>query len=148
MNLKKFNKYVFLFWFGGSFYVTIEVIYRQYSHISMLILAGLVFIIVDLLNEVWSWELQLIWQVLIGTAIATIGEFITGCIVNLWLGLNVWDYSNLPFNLYGQICPQFVLLWIPIILLAIILADVIRWRFFNEDRPRYWIGNKLIEFNL
>ena len=144
--MKQFGKYAFLLWFGGSFYVTLEVLYRQYSHVSMLILAGLVFIIVDLLNEIWSWELQLIWQILIGAAIATLGEFVTGCIVNLWLELNVWDYSSLPFNLYGQICPQFTLIWIPIILLAIVLGDVIRWRFFNEERPRYWIGSKLIQF--
>lgn len=134
---KQLAKYAYLFWFGGSFYVTLEVIYRQYSHISMLILAGLVFIIIDLLNEIWGWETSLILQILVGTAIATIGEFITGCIVNLWLGLNVWDYSYLPFNLFGQVCLQFTLIWIPIILLAIVLGDVIRWRFFNEEKPRY-----------
>lgn len=139
-------KYAFLMWFGGSFYVTLEVIYRQYSHISMLILAGLVFITVDLLNEIWSWELQLVWQILIGTVIATLGEFVTGCIVNLWLGLNVWSYEGMWGNVLGQICPQFTLIWMPIILLAIVLADVIRWKFFNEERPRYWIGNKLIQF--
>lgn len=134
---KQLAKYAYLFWFGGSFYVTLEVIYRQYSHISMLILAGLVFIIIDLLNEIWGWETSLILQILVGTVIATIGEFITGCVVNLWLGLNVWDYSNLPFNLYGQVCLQFMLIWMPIILLAIVLGDVIRWRFFNEEKPRY-----------
>lgn len=134
---KQLAKYAYLFWFGGSFYVTLEVVYRQYSHVSMLILAGLVFIIIDLLNEIWGWETSLILQVLVGTVIATISEFITGCIVNLWLGLNVWDYSNLPFNLYGQVCLQFTLIWMPIILLAIVLGDVIRWRFFNEEKPRY-----------
>lgn len=143
---KQLFKYAFLMWFGGSFYVTLEVIYRQYSHISMLILAGLVFIAVDLLNEIWSWELQLVWQILIGTVIATLGEFVTGCIVNLWLGLNVWSYEGMWGNVLGQICPQFTLIWMPIILLAIVLADVIRWKFFNEERPRYWIGNKLIQF--
>lgn len=135
--LKQLAKYAYLFWFGGSFYVTLEVIYRQYSHISMLMLAGLVFIIIDLLNEIWGWETSLILQILLGTAIATISEFITGCVVNLWLGLNVWDYSNLPFNLYGQVCLQFTLIWMPIILLAIVLGDVIRWRFFDEEKPRY-----------
>ena len=71
--------------------------------------------------------------------IATIGEFVTGCIVNLWLGWNVWDYSNMPYNLLGQICPQFIALWVSISLLAIVLDDVIRWRFFNEEKPRYKI---------
>lgn len=147
MNKKSiFMKYLFLFWFGGSFYITLEVFYRMYSHYSMFLLAGTVFIIVDGLNEVWSWETGLIKQVLIGTIIALIGEFVTGCIVNLWLGLNIWDYSDLPFNLLGQICPQFALVWMPIILIAIILGDVIRWKFFNEETPRYKIGNKYFSF--
>ena len=135
--MKQFGKYAFLFWFGGSFYVSLEVIYRQRSHYAMLILAGLVFIIVDLFNEIWKWDTSLILQVAVGTIVATIGEFIVGCIVNLWLGWNIWDYSDKWGNILGQICPQFTLLWIPLILVAIVLADVIRWRFFNEEKPKY-----------
>lgn len=145
VNMKQFGKYTFLFWFGGSFYVTLEVLWKERSHWTMLVLAGLVFITIGLLNQIWGWETGLIKQVLVGTAIATVGEFITGCIVNLWLGWNIWDYSDLKFNIFGQITPQFIALWIPITLLAIILDDVIRWRFFNEERPRYWVGNKLIQ---
>lgn len=135
--MKQLNKYAFLMWFGGSFYVTLETFWRGYSHWTMFVLAGVVFIAIGLLNEIWSWETSLYLQVAAGTVIATIGEFITGCIVNLWLGWNVWDYSELPFNILGQITPQFILLWIPISLLAIVLDDIIRWRFFNENRPRY-----------
>lgn len=135
--MEQFGKYAFLFWFGGSSYVSLEVIYRQRSHYTMLILAGLVFIIVDLFNEIWKWNTSLIIQVAVGTIVATIGEFIVGCIVNLWLGWNIWDYSDKWGNILGQICPQFTLLWIPLILVAIVLADVIRWRFFNEEKPKY-----------
>ena len=103
------------------------------------ILSGLVFIAIGALNNLWGWNVSLIIQTLAGTAIATIGEFVTGCIVNLWLGWNVWDYSNMPYNLLGQICPQFITLWVPISLIAIVIDDVIRWRFFNEEKPRYKI---------
>lgn len=132
------SKYAFLMWFGGSFYVTLEVFFRARSHWSMFLLAGIVFIAIGLLNELWTWRTSLVLQILIGTLIATIGEFITGCIVNLWLGWNVWDYSNLPFNLLGQICPQFIALWIPISFIAVIIDDVIRWRFFDEEKPHYY----------
>ena len=144
--MKQLGKYAFLFWFGGSFYVTLEVIWRGYSHWSMLVLAGLVFIAIGLLNKVWGWETGLILQMAVGTMMATVGEFITGCIVNIWLGWNVWDYSELPFNFLGQICPQFIALWFPISLVAIVLDDVIRWRFYDEGKPRYWIGNHCFEF--
>lgn len=135
--MKKLFKYLYLFWFGGSFYITLEVLYRSRSHWAMGVLAGIVFILVDLLNEVWGWDTSLILQIFIGTAIATAGEFVTGCIVNLWLNWNIWDYSNLPGNILGQICPQFTAIWVPIILLAIVLGDVVRWKFFNEERPHY-----------
>lgn len=135
--MKQLPKYVFLFWFGGSFYITLEVLWRGYSHWTMGVLAGIVFIAIGLLNKVWGWETSLILQTIVGVLIATVGEFVTGCVVNLWLGWNVWDYSNMWGNVLGQICPQFILLWIPITLIAIILDDVIRWRFFNEEKPRY-----------
>lgn len=141
-------KYLYLFWFGGSFYITLETIWRGYSHWTMGVLAGIIFIIIGLLNKIWGWETDLIKQVSIGAIIATIFEFFAGCILNLWLELNIWDYSNMPGNILGQICPQFFLLWIAISLLAIILDDVIRWRFYNEEKPRYYIGGKKIfEFN-
>lgn len=131
------SKYAFLFWFGGSTYVTLEVLWRRYSHWTMLLLAGLIFIIVGLLNEIWSWEFKFRYQVLISTGIATILELFTGLIVNVCLGWNVWDYSDVPFNFLGQICLPYTLLWVILSAVAIILDDVIRWKFFGEERPHY-----------
>lgn len=130
-------KYLFLFWFGGSTYCTIEVLYRGYSHWTMLVLSGFLFIIIGLLNELWQWGTRFWIQALVATAIATVSEFIAGCIINILLGWNVWDYSNLPGNILGQVCPQFSFLWIFISSIAIILDDVIRWKFFGEEKPRY-----------
>lgn len=130
-------KYLFLFWFGGSTYVTLEVLWRGYSHWTMLLLAGIVFIILGLLNEIWDWNDSLVKQVIVGTTIATVLEFITGCIVNLWLGWNVWDYTGIPGNILGQVCLPFIILWAIISLVAIVIDDVIRWKFFGEEEPRY-----------
>lgn len=132
-------KYLFLFWFGGSTYVTLEVLWRGYSHWTMLVLAGFVFIIIGLLNELWNWSTSFILQLITGTSIATISELLTGVIVNLWMGWNVWDYSDLPGNFLGQICPQFTILWLFISAIAIVLDDIIRWKFFGEEKPHYSI---------
>ncbi|MBQ3003172.1 MAG: hypothetical protein IJD82_05525, partial [Clostridia bacterium] len=43
-------------------------------------------------------------------------EFVTGLIVNHWLHLSVWDYSDVPLNLLGQICLPFSLVWFVITL--------------------------------
>ena len=59
--------------------------------------------VIGLINEVFPWDFGLLWQSLIGSVIITACEFITGVIVNIWLGLGVWDYSTLPFNILGQI---------------------------------------------
>lgn len=103
----------------------------------MLVLAGFLFIIIGLLNEFWGWETSFWIQVYIATIIATVSEFFAGCIINILLGWNVWDYSNLPGNILGQVCPQFSFLWIFISSIAIVLDDAIRWKFFGEEKPRY-----------
>lgn len=128
-------KYAFLFWFGGSTYVTFEVFFRGYSHWTMFLLSGILFLYIDTLNEIWDWNI--VTQTLCGTLSVVVAEFLAGCVLNLWLGLNIWDYSDMPLNLMGQICLPFAALWIPIVVLAIVLSDVIRWRFFGEEKPHY-----------
>lgn len=105
----------------------------------MLVLAGFVFVFIGLLNEIWNWETSFILQSAIGSIIATIFELFTGIVVNLWLDWNVWDYSDLPGNFMGQVCPQFAILWFFISAIAIVLDDVIRWKFFREEKPHYSI---------
>lgn len=38
-------------------------------------------------------------------------EFVVGLIVNVAWKQNVWDYSNLPLNIMGQVCLPFSILW-------------------------------------
>ena len=38
-------------------------------------------------------------------------EFVVGCLVNKVFHLNVWDYSRQRFNLGGQICLLYSVLW-------------------------------------
>ena len=54
--------------------------------------------------------MPLVLQQLIAATGITVIEFIFGLILNVWLGLNMWDYSNMPGNVLGQICPQFMVL--------------------------------------
>lgn len=131
------NKYLFLLDVGGLLYILIELIWRGRSHWTMFLLGGICFIYLGLINEVLPWSMPLWQQILIGAIGITILEFVTGCIVNLWLGWGVWDYSGLPGNLLGQICPQYFVLWLPVALAGIVLDDWIRYRKFGEERPHY-----------
>lgn len=136
-TLKLLSKYLFLFAVGGIIYYNIEILWRGYSHWTMFVLGGIAFLFCGIINEFTAWEYPLWKQVLRADAFVVVAEFITGCIVNLWLGWNVWDYSNLPLNLLGQSCPQFALLFAPLCLIAIILDDYLRYWFFKEEKPRY-----------
>lgn len=134
---KQINKHLILFLIGGIAYVGIELLWRGYSHWTMFILGGLCFICCGLLNEIIPWEMVLSKQMLIGAVIVTLLEFLTGMIVNVKLGWNVWDYSNLPLNICGQICPIFFIAWYYVSGLAIILDDYLRYWLFHEEKPHY-----------
>lgn len=139
--MKKLYKYMVLLATGGILYVLLELIWRGRSHWTMFLLGGICFVCLGLINELIPWEMPLWQQILIGSCIITLLEFLTGCIVNLWLGWDVWDYSMLPGNVLGQICPQFFLLWMPVSLLAIVLDDWMRYWWWGEERPHYHFKN-------
>lgn len=137
MRIKQPLKLFILALIGGSLYVLIELAWRGHSHISMFILGAICFVLLGEINEYISWELGLFWQMLIGAGIITVFELTVGLIVNKWLKLEVWDYSNLQFNFMGQICLQFSLAWILISGVAIILDDYLRYWMFGEETPHY-----------
>ena len=140
MKQSKIKKYEFLFFVGATIYVIIEKLYRGYSHWTMFLLGGICFIALGLINEVIPWDMPLLLQMFIGGIIITVLEFITGCVVNLWLGWNVWNYSELPFNLLGQISLFSSIGWVGLSLVGLVLDDFIRWKFFSEDKPHYrWL---------
>ena len=69
--------------------------------------------------------------------IITVLEFIFGVVLNIWLGLQIWDYSGMPLNIMGQICLPFTVAWYFLSAAAIILDDYIRYWLFGEEKPRY-----------
>lgn len=137
--MKKLSKYAILFAIGGVLYCLIEILWRGYTHWTMGIVGGICFILIGLINNsrFFYHLMPFKQQMLIGGLIVTIVEFIAGCILNLWLGLNIWDYSEVPFNILGQICLPYMLLWILLSAVAIVLDDYLRYWIFHEDKPKY-----------
>lgn len=139
MQLKQILKLCVLALIGGITYMLIELAWRGYSHISMFILGSICFLLLGGINEFLPWELGFVWQMLIGTGIVTILELIFGIVVNVWLELEVWDYSNLPFNFMGQICLPFSFAWTLLSGVAIVVDDYLRYLLFGEEKPHYKI---------
>ena len=139
MQLKQILKLCVLALIGGITYMLIELAWRGYSHISMFILGSICFLLLGGINEFLPWELGFVWQMLIGAGIVTILELIFGIVVNVWLELEVWDYSNLPFNFMGQICLPFSFAWTLLSGVAIVVDDYSRYLLFGEEKPHYKI---------
>jgi len=125
-------------WFiiGSSYYV-LEGIWRGSSNIVMLFIGGLCGMFVGLINEhpVFC-KLKIYQQSIIGVLITLFIEFITGWVLNIQLGLGIWDYSNLKFNLMGQISLLYGLLWFMVMPLVIWFDDWLRFKLYAEKEPK------------
>jgi len=119
---------------GGVIYNLLELLWRGYSHWSMTIAGGLCCIIIHFINQKWI-KKNIFFRCLIGCAVITAVEFAIGIIVNRILMLNVWDYSNMSFNVLGQICPVFSLLWFVLSFPICYFSNVIRY-FFDSIETR------------
>lgn len=104
---EKLSEYLFMGALGGTLYYMIEIIFRGYSHWSMFLLGGICFIFFAQQGLWTKWREPLWKQVLWCTAFVVSAEFITGIIVNKVMGWNVWNYTDQPFHLMGQICFPF-----------------------------------------
>ena len=136
-NLKIVFKYAILFVVGGMAYCGIELLWRGRTHWTMFIVGGICFLFCGSINEFFGWDLAL-WKQMLICAVGVTGiEFLSGIIINIIFKLNVWDYSNLPFNVMGQISLLFSVLWFFLSAVAIALDDYLRYWWFDEEKPHY-----------
>ena len=99
-----------VFLLGAGAYGTMEVLFRGYTHWTMLITGGACVLTMYYMQD-WILNLPVVLGALAGSLIITFYEFFVGVLVNLKLGWQVWDYSALPGNILGQICPAFTAIW-------------------------------------
>lgn len=117
-----------VFLLGGVIYSLIEVTFRGFTHWSMTLTGGLCLLIMFRRFTARPNE-PLLVKSLFGAITITVLEFIAGCIVNLWLGWGVWDYSGMMFNLFGQICLPFSVLWFFLSVPAVLICNYLGRRF-------------------
>ena len=95
---------------GASGYYLLEILWRGRSHWSMAVLGGFCFLLFYSLNTFFHFK-RLWHSCFCGAVLITALEFACGCLVNLTLSWNVWDYSRSRFHVLGQICLEYSCLW-------------------------------------
>ena len=134
---------VLMWTWGGAVYFLLEVAYKTFrgepESISwtMLVLAAILCIPIERAGAEMPWDIPLWIQAAGCAALVTATELMAGLVLNVWLELGVWDYSDLWGNLWGQICPQFAAIWWGLCLVFIPVFDWIRYAVAGGERPYY-----------
>lgn len=132
LKVKRLYELSGTFFFGGILYGAVETLWRGYTHPTMLFAGGLAFSVIYCIDgehpRLKPWK-----RMASGAAVITLTELIFGVVLNLLLGLDVWDYSGLPYNLFGQICVLYSLLWAILSVPAFALCRLVRGALGNRS---------------
>ena len=124
---------------GGIVYYFSEILCRGYSHFSMLICGGLSFLFVGKIGVKILFSkpisiVSILKIMLVGSMIITTLEYITGMIVNVMYGLKVWDYSDMKYNVNGQICLLYSFFWALISLICVCIYNILEEYLFKKNQ--------------
>lgn len=122
---------------GGALYGLLEILWRGHTHWTMVLLAAVLCIPLDLANNYLPWEWPLWLQSVLGGLTVTVAELVAGLVLNIWLGLGIWDYTAQWGNLWGQICPAYTALWCLLAGAMIVLFDYMDYWLGGGERPHY-----------
>ncbi len=138
-TMNPIQAYIIMFLTGGFLYCGIEILYRGYSHISMLIAGGICFLLVGVIQNILGESSSIIGQMVICGIMITSVELIIGIIVNRHMHLNVWDYSGEQYNFKGQICLLYSNMWFLLSGPMIIVHDYMKYHLLGIQIPHYKI---------
>lgn len=113
-----------IFLAGSCAYPTLEMLWRGRTHYSMALAGG---VCLYLINKICCEKLadrKIFLRCVAGSAIITGVEFGIGVIFNDILKMNVWDYSDMPLNIFGQVCLPYSVLWLALTVPAMALCEM------------------------
>lgn len=123
MNKKIIFSQIILFLIGGIGYPCIEMLYRAgHTHWTMAIIGGIAFLSIIDINLLLK-KNSIFVRTIISTTLVILIEFISGIIINIFFKMQVWDYSYMQFNIYGQVCFEFSFYWLWLCFGIIILFE-------------------------
>ena len=108
--MKKIAKYLVLAIIGFFLYTSIEMLWRGHTYAAMGAAGALSLVIIYRVHFAFD-SLPIGVRCLVDAALITLVEYAFGFVFNIILRRGMWDYSNMPLNVYGQICPLYFALW-------------------------------------
>ena len=115
--------YLKKFFIGAILYASIELLWRGRTHWTMAVLGGVVYVILNDIN-IRLPNASITVKSIFGSGIITVLELICGVILNIKLGLKVWNYENIGYNILGQICPKYTVYWFMLCAVAFMLIEL------------------------
>lgn len=125
--MQKSGERIFVFLIGCFLYSLIEITARGYTHWSMTLTGGVCMVFIYHMTV--DTDTNILFKCLAGAAFITAAEFAVGIVVNIVFKWNVWDYSDMPANIMGQICLPFSIIWFMLCLAGYKISKFIRNRF-------------------
>ncbi len=132
-NKISFAENLIVFLAGGLIYSMIEICFRGFTHWCMTLTGGFCLLMMYR-HYAADPDEDMLWKCLYGCFVITSAELAVGCVVNLLLGWNVWDYSVQPFNLFGQICVMYSAFWFMISVPAAGLCQLFQRKFEEFEK--------------
>lgn len=124
---KRIIELTIVFCVGSIMYCLIEILFRRHTHWTMFLTGGAIFTALYFINLALKTR-SFVLRGLIGAAVITITEFLVGVVVNLIFHLDVWNYSSIPGNILGQICPSFSFCWFLLSIAAVYVVIFLHWQ--------------------
>lgn len=137
--MSQLKAYIIMFLFGGFLYCGTELLYRGRSHISMFLVGGFCFLLVGAIKNMLGHSASLIGQMFCCGIMFTLIEFTAGYILNHYLRMAIWDYSDQQYNLVGQICLLYSNFWMLIAAPVILLHDFAKHLLLGSPMEKYKI---------
>lgn len=141
------KKFLILFLIMGMMYLCIEVIFTAIINLPikglqligqtslwMLPVGGLLGVLLGLFNQI-NWvrkTFNVFWQCFIGAILITLVEFGAGLLLNIVMGLNLWDYSQYLLNVMAQVCVPMSICWFFLCPFVFWFDDILRFYLYKE----------------
>ena len=137
--MKRLSEYLFLFTLGGCIYYSFEILFRGFSTLEYVFARRTLFSVLYLAGSFIclaraSWK-----QVIYCTVFVTAMEFLTGILVNKLCGWAVWDYSDQPLQIFGQICVPFMIIFSGLCTCGIFLGAYLLYAVYREEKPMWHV---------